>query len=201
GEVGGGGRYRNGGGGGDSEAGSWAECARAGHEYQRAGRPSLVGGATCDLEREQQALGEAASRLLRRHCEGRPVAGRASGDHHVMIGAGRSWKNDCREAGSLASKVAVRCASSSSAACLRRSGLRPVRITLAPSARARRAVSSPMPALPPMTMTVWLSNSGSRSVGTEVGAGVMIPPVRGAGDRVAKWDSYHLSIETGGSMR
>jgi len=27
---------------------------------------------------------------------------------------------------------------------------------------------------------------------------VMIPPVRGAGDRVRKWDSYHLSIETGG---
>src|SRR5262245_900209 len=32
---------------------------RAAHEYERAGRPDLVGSATCDLEREQQALGEA----------------------------------------------------------------------------------------------------------------------------------------------
>src|SRR5262249_34183079 len=68
----------------DSEAGPWAAFARAGHEYQRARRPDLVSGAPCDLEREQQALGEAASRLLRRHFEGRPVAGRASGDHHVV---------------------------------------------------------------------------------------------------------------------
>ena len=32
---------------------------------------------------------------------------------------------------------------------------RPVRMTSAPSARASRAVSSPMPALPPITTTVW----------------------------------------------
>ena len=37
-----------------------------------------------NLAREEQAFGEAASRLLRRHFEGRPVAGRASGDHHVI---------------------------------------------------------------------------------------------------------------------
>ena len=89
------------------------------------------------------------------------------------IGVERSWKNDCREAGSLASKATVRCASSSSAASFRRSGLRPVRMTLAPSARARRAVSSPMPALPPMTTTVWPSSSGSRCVDTAVVAVVM----------------------------
>jgi hypothetical protein len=75
------------------------------------------------------------------------------------IGDERSWKNDFRETRSLASKAAVPCASSSRAACLRRSGLRPVRMTLAPSARARRAVSSPMPALPPMKTTVWPSSS------------------------------------------
>jgi len=51
---------------------------------------------------------------------------------------------------SVASKAAVRCVSTSSAACLSRSGLRPARITSAPSARARRAVSSPMPALRPI---------------------------------------------------
>jgi len=43
------------------------------------------------------------------------------------------------------------------------------------------AVSSPMPELPPMTTTVWPSNSGSRWV-TAVVAVVMIPPVRGSGD-------------------
>src|SRR5262245_22711959 len=45
--------------------------------------------ASCDLEHEQRALGEAASRLLWRHFEGRPVAGRASGDHHLVD---RSWE-------------------------------------------------------------------------------------------------------------
>src|SRR5215472_3182697 len=74
---------------GDSEASSWAACARAAHEYQGAGRPDLVGRATCDLEREQQVLGEAASRLLRRHFEGRPVVGSTGGDHHVVD---RGWK-------------------------------------------------------------------------------------------------------------
>src|SRR5205085_2575591 len=49
-------------------------------------------------------------------------------------------------------------------ACSRRDLSRPVRITSAPSARARRAVSSPMPALPPITTTVCPSSSGSRVV-------------------------------------
>jgi hypothetical protein len=39
--------------------------------------------------------------------------------------------------------------------------LRPVRMRLAPSARARRAVSNPMQALSPMT-TVWPSSSSLR---------------------------------------
>ena len=55
--------------------------------------------------------------------------------------------------------------------CCRRSGLRPVRMTSAPSARARRAVSSPMPALPPITTTVWPSSSGSRPVGWATSCG------------------------------
>jgi hypothetical protein len=45
---------------------------------------------------------------------------------------------------SLASEDAVLSAPISLAARCRRSGFRPVRITLAPSARARRAVSSPI---------------------------------------------------------
>src|SRR5262249_35187372 len=184
-EVGDEGGERDGGCRGDSEASSWAACARAAHEYQGAGRPDLVDGATCDLEREQQVLGEAASRLLWRHFEGRPVMGSPGGDHHVVDRGGRSWKNDWREAGSLASKAAVRCASTSRAACSRRSGLRPVRMRLAPSTRARRAVSSPMPALPPMTTTVWPNSSGSRWVDTAVVEVVMIRPA-GGGARVVR---------------
>ena len=76
----------------------------------------------------------------------------------------------------MASKAAVLSASSSLAARWRRSGFRPVRITLAPSARARRAVSSPMPALPPITTTVCPRSSGSRWMGKVVVAVLMIPP-------------------------
>ena len=50
-------------------------------------------------------------------------------------------------------------ASTWSAASRRRSGLRAVRTTSAPWARARRAVSRPMPELPPITTTVWPSRS------------------------------------------
>ena len=49
---------------GDCRGQRGATSARASHEYQGARRLDLVGGATCDLEREQQVLGEAASRLL-----------------------------------------------------------------------------------------------------------------------------------------
>ena len=45
---------------------------------------------------------------------------------------------------------------------------------LAPSGRARRAVSNPMQALPPMTTTVWPSSSGLRWVDTAVVAMVTI---------------------------
>jgi hypothetical protein len=53
-------------------------------------------------------------------------------------------------------------------------GLRPARITLAASARARRAVSR---ALPPMTTTIWPRSSGLRWMDAAVVAVVMIPPV------------------------
>ena len=42
----------------------------------------------------------------------------------------------------------------------------PVRMMLAPSARARRAVSRPMPALPPMMTTIWRSSSGPAEWGS-----------------------------------
>ena len=79
-----------------------------------------------------------------------------------LVGTTNTWsigpctpaKKSRRAAGSVASKAAVRCAPTSAAARASRSGLRPVRMTSAPSARARRAVSRPMPAEPPMQTTV-----------------------------------------------
>src|SRR6202011_2475611 len=51
-------------------------------------------------------------------------------------------------------------APSSSLARCRQSGSRAVRITSAPSSRASRAVSRPMPELPPITTTVCPASSG-----------------------------------------
>ena len=72
---------------------------------------------------------------------------------------------------------AVLSAPTSLAALCRRSGFLPVRITFAPSARARRAVSSPMPALPPITTTVCPRSSGSRRMGEALVSVLMIPPI------------------------
>jgi hypothetical protein len=98
------------------------------------------------------------------------------------IRSGSPSKNCFSAAASLASKAAVLRASTSSAARLSRSGFRPVRITSAPSARARRVVSSPMPALPPITTTVCPRSSGSGWVGREVASVVMTPSVDGVDD-------------------
>src|SRR5271156_4101024 len=83
------------------------------------------------------------------------------------IGPGRSAKNRSRAAGSVTSKAAVPRAPTSAAACFRCSAFRPVKMTSAPSSRARRAVSRPMPELPPITTTVCPDSSGTR---------VMVPP-------------------------
>src|ERR1700704_3235365 len=85
---------------------------------------------------------------------------------------------DSRATGSAASKAAVLRASTSPAACWRRSAFRPVRITLAPSARARRAVSNPMPALPPITTTVCPRSSSSRCIGEGIATVLIVPPIR-----------------------
>ena len=74
----------------------------------------------------------------------------------------------------MTSKAAVLRAPTSAAARSRRSAFRPVKMTSAPSLRARRAVSSPMPALPPMATTIWPNSSGSRGVTATVVSVVMI---------------------------
>src|SRR5580658_9468798 len=76
--------------------------------------------------------------------------------------------------GSVASKAAVLDAPTSVAACLRRSGSRAARITLAPSALARRAVSNPMPELPPITITVCPRSAGSWWMGEGIVAVLMV---------------------------
>src|SRR5262249_40928950 len=122
-------------------------------------------------------LGEAASRLLWRHFKGRPIVGSAGGDHHVID---RGWEilEERVQGGRILGVEGRGALRVELERCLLEAfRLRPVRMTLAPSARARRAVSSPMPALPPMTTTVWPSSSGSRWVDTAVIAVVMIPPV------------------------
>src|SRR5215217_3034222 len=96
------------------------------------------------------------------------------------IGVGRSAKNRARRSGSAASKAALLRAPSSRAARSRRPAPRAVMMTSAPSARARRAVSYPIPALPPMTTTVCPSSSASRWLGVTVGAEVIVPPGTGS---------------------
>src|SRR5262249_28808228 len=78
--------------------------------------------------------------------------------------------------------ASIRTAPSSLAARRSRSGFRATRTTSAPSARARRAVSNPIPALPPITTTVCPGSSGARRPGESVVAGLMEPPISSSTD-------------------
>src|SRR5690348_4927689 len=64
----------------------------------------------------------------------------------------------------------------------RRSGARATKIMSAPLARARRAVSSPMPELPPITTTVCPRRFRSRGMGDELIEAAMVPP-----DVASRW--------------
>ena len=68
------------------------------------------------------------------------------------IGEGSSSKNFARRSKSVASKATV-ADGEFARYVLKALGIRAARTSFAPSARARRAVSSPMPALPPITTT------------------------------------------------
>src|SRR6266446_5098078 len=92
------------------------------------------------------------------------------------MGAGSASKNRPSRSKSVASKAAMLAPSSRPTRC-RRSGSRAVRITSAPSSRARRAVSNPMPALPPITTTVCPSSSGAWRPGAIVDSAVIVPPL------------------------
>jgi hypothetical protein len=58
-------------------------------------------------------------------------------------------------------------------------------MTSAPSDRARRAVSSPIPALPPIKTTVCPTSSGARCAGRVAVVVVMVAPSVGVGWRDA----------------
>src|ERR1700733_15997975 len=85
-------------------------------------------------------------------------------------------------------------------------GSRPTSTTSAPSARASRAVSSPMPELPPITTTVCLGSAGPRPAVSVVEV-VIIPPrperdvcpslVHGAADDIF----YRLRADTASRPR
>src|SRR5262249_46145778 len=110
-------------------------------------------------------------RLLRRHFEGRPVAGRASGDHHV-VDRGREIVEERpqgRRIVGVEGRAALR--AKLERRLLEAFGVAPGEDN-AGALGAGSPVSSPMPELPPMTTTVWPSNSGSRWV-TAVVAVVM----------------------------
>ena len=144
------------------EADAAAAAAGAADEQQRPSGPHHADGEAADAQRQQQVpldvrLGppRSPSRRAARSTGRRPRPSAWS------IGLGRSSKKRSRRSVSVASNAAVLIAPTSRAARSRRSGLRPVRMTSAPSARARRAVSRPMPALPPMTTTVWPAGRGT----------------------------------------
>ena len=96
------------------------------------------------------------------HLEKRAVAWATGGDEHVV-----DRRGDCFEKllqrlrvvgieGRGTQRADVR------GRCREPVGVRPVRMTSAPSTRACRAVSSPMRALPPMRTTVCPASDGAR---------------------------------------
>jgi hypothetical protein len=105
------------------------------------------------LQRQQElGLDVAAGRVEVEGGQGRS-GGTGAGDQQVVDGVDRASKNRPSRSELVTSKAAMLALSSRPTRC-RRSGSRAVRIRSAPLARASRAVSSPMPELPPITTTV-----------------------------------------------
>src|SRR5438552_1600203 len=163
---------------GDAHADRWASTTSAAHEDQCSPRSHFVGRVARDVKRLQEVLADKIANLREVHI-GEASVVRPTGCHHHVV--------DCREVteepvesnrirgvegrGTQGINLTL-------AACWRRSAFRPVRITLAPSARARRAVSNPMPALPPITTTVCPRSSGSRCIGEGIVTVLIVSPIR-----------------------
>ena len=149
----------------------------AAHEQQRASGAHLAGGVAGDAEHQHRMLAGARGAPRRSPS---PPAARSRGRRRSPS-RGRSVPAGSRRtppAQPSRRRRTPRCSTRRPRrprSCSR-SGSRPVRITSAPSARARRAVSSPMPALPPITTTVCPSSSGSRSWALCECRGVIVSP-------------------------
>ena len=173
----------------DREPGAGVARDRAGHEQQRATGSYPRGGLARDLERQPEVLVERPSRP-----RDRPSTRRArSTSRPRSPSRGRLDRpapgRPLERRGSAASKAALLRAPTSSPASRRRSGSRPVRTTSAPSARAWRVVSSPMPALPPMITTGSAGQPGralrERAAGSGARGRVGDPPGGACRGRVA----------------
>ena len=147
-------RQHRGGGRGDAELRADPPGAGATHEQQRAAGPHLPTAwrATARASRTWSLSARRTSVGL--HLEQRPVVGAAGRDQHVVDRVRQVVEERVQRAGSVASNAAVLLR-----ADLPGRPLEPARVTAgettsAPSAPARRAVSRPMPALPPITTTV-----------------------------------------------
>jgi hypothetical protein len=135
-----------------------------------------MGGAACNVERKQQVLSESLSRVLQGHFERREIAGSAGSDHNMVNRAWQILKERLQGSrivgiegrGALGAEFARRLFESVAIA----SGEDD-----AGALSGRRAVSRPMPALPPMMMTVWRSSSGPGRVRMVEAEALMTPPI------------------------
>lgn len=149
----------------------------AAHEQQRASGPDLAGGIAGDPQRQEDVLADGEPRLLELDLHQRPIMRAGTRDHH-MVDRSRQFEEESLERSRIVG-VEGRAAERAELACgvLQALGVPAVRMTSAPSARARRAVSSPMPALPPITTTVCPRSSGSCWVREAKVAVFMISPI------------------------
>ena len=157
-------RDRGGGRGGDAEAMADPPAAGATHEHERPAGPHLAAGVARDLESQHHVVAERLSHLIRVHLEQGPVTRASGSDQDVVDRIGQAVEELLR-ARLNRSRRRRPCSARRHRARprFRRPGSRPVRTTSAPSARARRAVSRPMPALPPIRTTVCPASCGTRA--------------------------------------
>ena len=138
--------------GGDERSRRRTPPAGAADQQQASVRLQHVFRQTGDLDRQHDPL-EALADLDRVELHERHVAGTGPRHEQVVDRSRKVAKNRMSRSVSLRSNAEMLAPSSRPTRC-RRSGSRAVRIRFAPSACARRAVSSPMPEVPPSTTTV-----------------------------------------------
>ena len=146
------------------------------HEQQRPAGPHPAGGVARDLERQRQVLADARRDLGAVHLEQGPVV-RASGRDHHMVD--RRW--EARRRNTRGAPDQWRRTPRAPRADIKGCPFEPLGIAAGEDdvgtlGAGRRAVSSPMPALPPITTTVWPSSSGSRRFESGVVAVLMQRP-------------------------